>query len=354
MAAEWVVEAQRRLAQAEGTASPRTTLDLALQAANLLLGQGAPANGQPLTDRVIAAQGGLLDKREVAQWTRLIQVAQRAGAGAEVDLLDAEQAVRLARGLAERLASGANTQVRPYDTFTPTLAGPRADTGGTAATVGRPSEMPRPAPAARLPALGRADTGGRRYDAPRSTLGNVLLFAVGAGLTLLLLTWGPLILALAGPPWVRLLVWLPALATIGLAVRSLLALGERNAGLAVVTSLFVGGLLGVGWAVGADKGWMPPIQYVVGVPMPSVNLIRPTENARLHVGGRARVEGTLGNGLRVRTQPTTGALEVTRLPDGTVVRLVGGPRAADGYTWWQAQASGATGWVADEWLTPLD
>jgi hypothetical protein len=73
----------------------------------------------------------------------------------------------------------------------------------------------------------------------------------------------------------------------------------------------------------------------------------------VHVGGQALVVGTLGNGLRVRTQPTVGAPEVTRFQDGTTVSILDGPRQADAFVWWRVRGNGGVGWVADEWLEPI-
>ena len=112
---------------------------------------------------------------------------------------------------------------------------------------------------------------------------------------------------------------------------------------------------GVGWAAAADLGFAPPLGYVTG--QPSVGAatapVDPLTNNGVRVGGQALVVKTLGNGLRVRTQPTVNAAEVTRLPDGTTVSVLEGPRLADDFVWWRVRGNGSVGWVADEWLEPI-
>jgi hypothetical protein len=50
--------------------------------------------------------------------------------------------------------------------------------------------------------------------------------------------------------------------------------------------------------------------------------------------------------LNVRSQPTISGTWVAELATGTQMCVTGGPQSADGYTWYQINASGTTGWVA--------
>jgi hypothetical protein len=56
----------------------------------------------------------------------------------------------------------------------------------------------------------------------------------------------------------------------------------------------------------------------------------------------------LDEGLKLRVNPGTESLLVENLPDGTRVRVIGGPQIANGLRWWQLQtAAGMTGWAVD-------
>jgi hypothetical protein len=68
----------------------------------------------------------------------------------------------------------------------------------------------------------------------------------------------------------------------------------------------------------------------------------------------AQVSGTRGAGLHVRSGPGLRHFILTRLPEGSVVRLVYGQVQADGYTWWQVEMNdGYLGWCARAWLAPV-
>jgi Tol biopolymer transport system component len=56
----------------------------------------------------------------------------------------------------------------------------------------------------------------------------------------------------------------------------------------------------------------------------------------------------LADGIRVREEPGLDATQVARLSAGQRARVVGGPRAADSYQWFQVSLlpSGVSGWVA--------
>lgn len=396
-------EARRRLAEAERAVDPAQTLTLALAAAEASLREGSPADGQPLASLAQAASGRSLDKRDAAQLVRLSLVAQRAQTGAAVDPLDAEQALALAKRLADRtspptpplLGEGEQTTDPPASALAPpsllgTGAGglgpwpPSADTsppplareGGQTAENAPPPFvvksgtgmlLPRPiakpiAPPPLAPPVSYEPPPAAAYITivepvnvrQPSLVWNILGFTIWAIVTLVIMTLGPLVLALLGPAWVRWLVWPVGLVTGWLALRCLLRVATRGVGQAVVMALGVSVGLGVAWGVAAETGWMPPLDYVVNAPLPSLSGLRPAPDAALHVGGRARVQGTQGTGLRVRTGASVNADEVTRLPDGTTVRLMAGPRDADGFRWWQAEGNSTVGWVADEWLQPLD
>jgi hypothetical protein len=55
--------------------------------------------------------------------------------------------------------------------------------------------------------------------------------------------------------------------------------------------------------------------------------------------------------LNVRSQPSTSGALVAELATGTQMCVTGGPQSADGYTWYQINANGTTGWVAGNFCT---
>jgi hypothetical protein len=69
----------------------------------------------------------------------------------------------------------------------------------------------------------------------------------------------------------------------------------------------------------------------------------------LEVGGRATISAGRGECLNVRIAPSASAQNTGCIADGLVVRLMMGPFAADGITWWQLDGGG---WVSGQYLTP--
>ncbi len=90
----------------------------------------------------------------------------------------------------------------------------------------------------------------------------------------------------------------------------------------------------------------------IATPTPSVAANQPP--SELAVGGYAMVSGT--NGLNVRDQASTTGAVVDQLTSGAVVHIIGGPKQAGGYTWWQVDnlpsANGKSGWCAGKFLKP--
>jgi hypothetical protein len=54
--------------------------------------------------------------------------------------------------------------------------------------------------------------------------------------------------------------------------------------------------------------------------------------------------------LRIRTQPTQQAEQVTCIPDGTRAIVQEGPVEAETFTWWRIAGEGFNGWAAGTWL----
>jgi hypothetical protein len=72
----------------------------------------------------------------------------------------------------------------------------------------------------------------------------------------------------------------------------------------------------------------------------------------LSLGSQALVVDTGGVGVRLRSGPGLSSAKLTVLPEGTALKIVGGPRDSDGYRWWEVRGNNVSGWVAGEFLTP--
>ncbi|MFN8497769.1 MAG: SH3 domain-containing protein [Anaerolineae bacterium] len=331
----WVTEARRQLVLAQASPTPEAGLATSLTSIETLLRRGAPADGESLATLAVHSQGGALSKAEAAQVVRLSNVAHRASGGGVVDPLDAAQAAQLAQALLARQVSG-YAPPPPPPMPPPVAPGPLA-------------ESPLPTIQYAPPV---ADTV-RRQGFP---VGAILLVLVGTLLLVLILVLGPLVLALVGPPWVR---WLaaPAAVVAGLVTLWQLFRVTVRGGVipAVLIAVSAGLLVGVLWGWGAQQGLMPPLRYFAPFLAPTVSA-RPVadDEPSLHVGGHAVVANTGESGLRVRARPGLSMPEVGRLPDGSVVTIVGASQMADGLEWWRVQSAGVSGWVAAIYLTPVD
>ena len=73
----------------------------------------------------------------------------------------------------------------------------------------------------------------------------------------------------------------------------------------------------------------------------------------LFTGGDAIVSGT-GSALRLRSDPGLQSTTLKTVTDGTRLKILEGPREADGLRWWRMQdpSDGAEGWAAETYLTP--
>lgn len=71
----------------------------------------------------------------------------------------------------------------------------------------------------------------------------------------------------------------------------------------------------------------------------------------LAIGSKAVVAATGMSGLNVRSGAGTGFPKSKTLPDGAVLEIIGGPKEADGFTWYQVRdQAGATGWAAANYM----
>jgi len=85
---------------------------------------------------------------------------------------------------------------------------------------------------------------------------------------------------------------------------------------------------------------------------PTATPMPPTPTpATIRVGARVEVAGTGEDGMSFRTGPGTKYIRISVLKDGDVLRVVGGPEDADGFTWWRLEAEdGAVGWAVENFL----
>lgn len=71
-------------------------------------------------------------------------------------------------------------------------------------------------------------------------------------------------------------------------------------------------------------------------------------------GGQVIVKGTEGQQLRLRAGPALTQETLRIVEEGTVLKVLEGPEAADGFKWWKVQTDdGVAGWVAGDWLVPV-
>ena len=109
-----------------------------------------------------------------------------------------------------------------------------------------------------------------------------------------------------------------------------------------------------------------PLVVVTVTPTPIVPTVtlRPTDVPQptpaptatpegLFVDGEAIVSGT-GSALRLRSDPGLQSTTLKTVADETRLKVLEGPREADGLRWWrlQDQSDGAEGWAAETYLTP--
>lgn len=92
----------------------------------------------------------------------------------------------------------------------------------------------------------------------------------------------------------------------------------------------------------------------------TATLIPPTaEPLILKKGGRALIQQTGQNPLRVRVSPSVDAKIIAYMHDDEVVEIIAGPILADGYVWWQIKGTASNGWSAESnnqgviWIVPV-
>ena len=98
---------------------------------------------------------------------------------------------------------------------------------------------------------------------------------------------------------------------------------------------------------------LPPTS-VMAIPTPSDVSILPPD--MVAVGRYVKVTGTQGLGLRMRAEAgTSGEINFLAMDD-EAFKIIDGPIAKDGYTWWHCEAlldKSRSGWAAEDFLQVL-
>jgi hypothetical protein len=102
------------------------------------------------------------------------------------------------------------------------------------------------------------------------------------------------------------------------------------------------------------------------IPAPTATVILPTEalptpslspaelaSGKIEVDTIVKINGTGGDGLRLRMEPGVNAAPINLGKEGEEFLVVDGPQRADGFNWWKlksAKDAGRTGWAAADFL----
>ena len=112
--------------------------------------------------------------------------------------------------------------------------------------------------------------------------------------------------------------------------------------------------------VRSDRNWVPNIRREPGsvpaiVPTQIPPVIAPTSApvvacsgtlpSRLHINERVRQRTAMQS--FIHTQPTVASSTVGQVVPGLVMRVLEGPRCANGFTWWRVQYGRVSGWVIE-------
>lgn len=106
------------------------------------------------------------------------------------------------------------------------------------------------------------------------------------------------------------------------------------------------------WQVGLEngaRGWVAEgskAKYFIE-PVSAAQLSCKKMRARLEIGDQARVAETDGTNMRIREAPGFSRSILARVPEGTVVKILDGPRCVDGNNWWKIRSGSQEGWMTE-------
>jgi hypothetical protein len=113
----------------------------------------------------------------------------------------------------------------------------------------------------------------------------------------------------------------------------------------------------------SDVGFVPADVTVIPAPTgtsgapptPTIDpFATPTSPAGIAIGNYVQINGTEGQGLRIRAEPGLGGAFQFLAYDSEVFVVQDGPREVDGYVWWYLVApydETRVGWAAADFLT---
>ncbi len=98
----------------------------------------------------------------------------------------------------------------------------------------------------------------------------------------------------------------------------------------------------------------PPAEATSQPTEPPPPTTAPPAGDKFAVGDVVVVTGTGKDRLSFREGPGTKYDIIRLVRDGTQLTVVGGPKEADGYTWWQLKTKkGRVGWAVEDYLEPV-
>lgn len=86
--------------------------------------------------------------------------------------------------------------------------------------------------------------------------------------------------------------------------------------------------------------------------IPFANSVGASAPGGLEPGSNFHVSTASGNGGYLRAQASIDGEVIDLVADGTVGRVLRGPRDADGYSWYGVEIAGTTGWMASLVMEP--
>lgn len=142
----------------------------------------------------------------------------------------------------------------------------------------------------------------------------------------------------------------------------------------LVVSIFLGLILSV-LCVGSififrpASGIEAPNAVFTVIPAPTATVILPTamsptpslspaelETGRIQVDTMVKINGTGGDGLRLRMEPGVSAAPIYLGKEGEEFLVIDGPNRADGFNWWKLRSekdSSRNGWAAADYLAVI-
>lgn len=103
-----------------------------------------------------------------------------------------------------------------------------------------------------------------------------------------------------------------------------------------------------------------PVPTYTPTPIPTRTVVpivspTPTLESGIQPDGFVQINGTEGEGLRMREDPSLGAQVAYVGLEGEIFSVIGGPVEADGYLWWHLEAplnNTRQGWAVSNYLKP--